>query len=105
MKKKILNWVYRICRKILATDIPKSYWLTEMRIPQRLKSEVSFSDQHVPFGMSGKEVMENRVKNEVCHKIFETLVVVNRKAPWDEHITIYSTEILIVDVNGKNENK
>lgn len=103
MKKKIFNWIYSICRKILATDKSKPYWLIETRIPKRLRMEASICEQHLPYGIDAKISMENDVKHKLLKELYDQLVVVNRKAEWDAHTTIYSVEILIVDVNGTNK--
>jgi len=104
MKTKILNWIYWICGRILATDNTKRYW-SETRIPERLRYETAFNDRHLPIRMQSKEAMEDQVKNKLLKELYSKLVVVSKKAPWDDQIFIYSVEILIVDVNGTNKIK
>lgn len=106
MKKKILNWIYGICRKILATEKKDLEWISEKRVYpiHHLQEEVMVPDweiqqaRAIDVPMMRKDQITIRLLQQIEPYIFlEEVSSYGR-------FTIYRASIKVISTNdGTNE--
>lgn len=102
MKKKILNWIYGICRRILATEKKPLKWPIEKKIPiiriqaDRIVPEYTLRGESINY----IEYAKNQIIRDLLMQV-ENFIFIEEITPYEDRNKRFSGFIEIIQ--RKNE--
>lgn len=104
MKKKILNWIYGICRKILATEKRPVYVFYETKKVELLEVAYILNDHAIlESNLPLKKITIEENINKILVEV-EKRILLQETRHYDGMSTIYSASIYVVSPPNNKSN-